>query len=575
MDRYGAVLGWINSETNSLNLGRQTIAGLTERVSKSGAAAKFESLCKSLLDAGDTERARIAGDVGLTAEVAEPYLAADCSTEVELRLVNTGIAPIFNLELRITEYNMDHDIQMLSGKSSVNWVISLPPHSAGPAQLDVFWSGRLLDGKERSASTAVPLEFRHVDAASSNSRPRGNPYKVGTPIDSDDRLYGRDAIISRLINALPQADDPTLLILSGNRRAGKTSILKRLMAPGCVPGWLPIFSDFQGIDSRNAVGSFSANDLFRMLARNVLDAVLQFVLVSDVPRIESIAKSSAPLLFSGADSTGIGPFDSFRSMLVQLHKELRPIRLLLIMDEFEKLQDGIASDTLSPQVLDNFRWLFQHQKGISTILSGSPRIKKLQEEYWAILFGLGVVEPVGALDIPFARLLVSEPANGMLVYSQAAVDEICRLTSRQPYLIQSVCHRVFTLSTERADQAITLEMVGEAAHRFAESSSYFLDLFRTYIRSAHQRFLVFLIDECTKGPDRVTFDLLSTRLEEAGLRYSIMSLKHDLEELRELEVVAFGGENDRTSYRINVPLFSLWLHENEDRDTHLAAAQLE
>jgi hypothetical protein len=107
-----------------------------------------------------------------------------------------------------------------------------------------------------------------------------------------------------------------------------------------------------------------------------------------------------------------------------------------MMDEFEKLQDGIDAGTLNPQILDNFRALFQHQRGIATILSGSPRIKKLQEEYWGILFGLGVVEPVGPLDFASARQLVTEPAVGRLVFSPAAVDRICELSARQPYLIQ-------------------------------------------------------------------------------------------------------------------------------------------
>jgi hypothetical protein len=55
---------------------------------------------------------------------------------------------------------------------------------------------------------------------------------------------------------------------------------------------------------------------------------------------------------------------------------------------------------------------------------------------------------------------------------------------------------VFTLSTERGDHAVAPEMVEEAAQRFAESSNYFRDVFRTYIRSARQRYLVFLIDHC-------------------------------------------------------------------------------
>jgi type I restriction enzyme M protein len=576
MDRYGALQAWDRLAMHELMGSKDRLHSESkEDALASRAAEKFTALCEVVLDAADTECKRITRTVGLAIEIGDPFIPADRPTEIDLELKNTGIAPIRKLQLNVENPPEHHDLSLLSGGASARWVISLPAQPAGPVLLTVRWQGQLLSGESWSGSTSLPIESRLAGATTNDTRPKGNPYKVGTPIESEDRLYGRDGIIRRISDALPVGDDPAVLILRGNRRAGKTSILKKLLAPAALPGWIPVFSDFQSTDSGAADSSFTAHALFRMLARDVLDAVLRFVPAADSARVETIASNAAPLLFSGADSSGIGPFDSFRSLLSRLLKELRPLRMLLMMDEFEKLQDGIDAGTLNPQVLDNFRALFQHQRGIATVLSGSPRIKKLQEEYWGILFGLGVVEPVGPLDMPSARQLVTEPATGRLVYSPAAVDRICELAARQPYLIQSLCHQVFTLSTERGDHAVAPEMVEEAAQRFAESSIYFRDVFRTYIRSARQRSLAFLIDNCAKGPDRVTFELLFTKLEEAGLPYTRMALKQDLEELRELEVAAIEETVFGVSYRINVPLFSLWLHENEDPDTHLAAARLE
>jgi type I restriction enzyme M protein len=576
MDRYGALQAWDKMAMHELMGSKDRLHSESKADAlASRAAEKFTALCEVLLDAADTECTRITRTVGLAIDIGDPFIPADRPTDIQLELKNTGIAPIRKLQFNVDKPQERHDLALLSGGSSARWVISLPPQPAGPVLLTLRWQGQLLSGESWSGSTSLPIESRQAGESTNDVRPKGNPYKVGTPIEAEDRLYGRDGIIHRISDALPVGEDPAVLILRGNRRAGKTSILKKLLAPAALPGWIPVFSDFQSTDSGAADSSFTAHALFRMLARDVLDAVLRFVPAAESSRIETIAANAAPLLFSGTDSSGIGPFDSFRSLLSRLLKELRPVRMLLMMDEFEKLQDGIDAGTLNPQVLDNFRALFQHQRGIATVLSGSPRIKKLQEEYWGILFGLGVVEPVGPLDMPSARQLVTEPATGRLVFSLAAVDRICELAARQPYLIQSLCHQVFTLSNERGDHAVAPEMVEEAAQRFAESSIYFRDVFRTYIRSARQRYLAFLIDHCAKGPDRVTFELLFTKLEDAGLPYTRMALKQDLEELRELEVAAIEETVFGVSYRINVPLFSLWLHENEDPDTHLAVARLE
>jgi type I restriction enzyme M protein len=572
MDRYGALQEW--GKDWSMSTIKLEFENRKDPLT-SHAAKKINALSEVLRHAANTECMRIVEMVSLAVDIADPFIPAGRSTEVELQIRNTGIAPIRRLQLSLDAPEVRHDLALLSGGSSARWVIPLPAQAPGTIFLLVRWVGRLLDGSPWSGSTTLSLESLQDGAGTSDAAPRGNPYKVGTPIDSEDRLYGREGTIQRLRDALPPGEDPAVLILSGNRRAGKTSILKKLLSPAVVPGWLPVYSDFQSTDSGAADSGFTAHALFRMLAKDVLDAVLLSVSSVEASRIKVVAGEAAPLLLSQADSSDAGPFEAFRNLLSRLLTELRPTRLLLMMDEFEKLQDGIAAGTLNPQVLDNFRALFQHQRGIATILSGSPRIKKLQEEYWGILFGLGVVEPVGPLDLTSARQLVTEPASGRLVFSPAAVDRVCELSSRQPYLIQSLCHRVFTLSNERGDHGVSPEIVEEAAQRFAESSIYFRDVFRTYIRSARQRYLVCVIDNCAKGPDRVTFGLLFARLEEAGLPYTGMALKQDLEELRELEVVAIEESVFGVSYRINVPLFSFWLHKKEDPETHLAAARLE
>ena len=48
----------------------------------------------------------------------------------------------------------------------------------------------------------------------------------------------------------------------------------------------------------------------------------------------------------------------------------QPRRILLMLDEFDKLQEGIDSGITSAQVPENIRHLLQHLPGLGAIITG-------------------------------------------------------------------------------------------------------------------------------------------------------------------------------------------------------------
>src|SRR4030095_13065905 len=92
----------------------------------------------------------------------------------------------------------------------------------------------------------------------------------------------------------------------------------------------------------------------------------------------------------------------FELLDIQVHSALeaiRPKRLLLMLDEFDKIQEGIENQITSPQVPENIRYLFHTYPALSGIISGSRRLKHLRDQYWHALFGIGNRITVGVLDI--------------------------------------------------------------------------------------------------------------------------------------------------------------------------------
>ncbi|WP_305368917.1 hypothetical protein [Photobacterium leiognathi] len=78
---------------------------------------------------------------------------------------------------------------------------------------------------------------------------------------------------------------------------------------------------------------------------------------------------------------GIGedsPFIDFRDYLEVLLAVLeeKNLGIVLMLDEFDKLQEGIDNGVTSPQLPENIRYLIQNYSKFSAILTGSRRLKK-------------------------------------------------------------------------------------------------------------------------------------------------------------------------------------------------------
>src|SRR5204863_4790813 len=108
---------------------------------------------------------------------------------------------------------------------------------------------------------------------------------------------------------------------------------------------------------------------------------------------------------------------------------IAPRHLLLMLDEFDKLQVGIDNRVTSPQVPENIRNLLQTRSAVSAILTGSRRLKRLREEYWSALFGFGHRIGIDPLEPAEVSELVTRPVKGRLVFDDESVSGIAEVTA--------------------------------------------------------------------------------------------------------------------------------------------------
>ncbi len=560
MDRYGALQAWDKWALHELMGAKDSLQAENQGDDIAGRAAeRFAGLAEVLLDAGDTECKRIAGSIRLEARVEQAEIFAGAAGELQLLISNKGIAPLRRLAARILSLDAEFRAPLLKAEEAMKWSVPVPPQPAGPLPFQIEWSGERIDGEAISSMLELSIEIRSLRAAANQDIFRTNPYIVGSPIDSAEMFFGRDDIIDQIRRSLRLEGPSTVILLEGNRRVGKTSILKRLQFPDQLPGWVPVYCQFQGIS-----GEPTAQNLYRLVARELIQGVAERGSKHPPEALRGVASAKTPLERRArsqelANTIGVEhPFERFEELLQIVLEVARPHRILLMLDEFEKIHEGIEQHTLSPLVPENFRYLFHTYPELSGILSGSRRIKRLRQEYWNVLFGIGKPIWVRSLNPEAARQLVIKPVAGRLSYSEAAVERAMALCACQPFLLQSLASAVFETCATTRQSSVTLAIVEAAAQTLVQDNEHFHTIYRQEALTPRRRFLTCLINRLTPGPDRVTFDLLLDQSETFGVEYpSEAALKEDLEELQELELVRFDASS--ASYQIEIPLFSHWL----------------
>lgn len=517
--------------------------------------------------------------VQLVFGVEASTLVAGESQDIDMRVENVGPLPLRNVKISLEpEWGSGSVKYLAENGSEALGLQAVSPTSAGPFTLLVNWSAQTLDGRQVDGSREIVFEVAPASALeeSPGMDLGASPYVTGTALfPKDDIFFGREELLDQIRRQITKTGN--VVLLEGNRRAGKTSILRHLEGVGPVPGWLGVYCSLQGPGGGDVTGVPTVN-VFREIASEIANGMTTLNIEVPLPD-GSVLAPGKKLGIRKACRNGISEehsYDDFRdyaetALEVVSEKQLS---ILLMLDEFDKLQEGIDNGVTSPQVPENIRYLVQSYPGFSAILTGSRRLKRLREEYWSALFGLGTRFGVTSLSPEAARRLVTEPVKGRLVYSREAIDKAIMLTNRQPFLLQSLCNRVFDMAAQLKIRSITLDVVEEAATLLADDNEHFRSLW-SYAETDCRRFILGLIHKESAGPDLLRFGFLLELLSTHGVEVDEEALSGDLEFLRELELIDLVGESGSGYYALAIPLMGRWIGRQHDFEVLRNKARIE
>lgn len=284
-----------------------------------------------------------------------------------------------------------------------------------------------------------------------------NPYIIGVPLTEQQQIFtGRTDTATRIEQLLLDRRRPPLL-LYGQRRMGKTSLLNNLgrLLPSTI---IPMFVDLQGPASS---ASDHAGFLYN-IARGMRDSAKK--------------QSGFTLPPLTREALATDPFTCFDEWLDQVEQTLDPNTALLALDEFEKLDTAISKGRFDEEnVLGMLRHLIQHRPRFKVLLSGSHTIEEFQR--WAsYLINVQVVH-ISYLKEEEARKLIEQPIPDFtLRYEPDAVQRVLQLTRCHPNLVQLLCSEIVTLKNEHNPsirRLATLSNVEAAVPEALSSGSLF------------------------------------------------------------------------------------------------------
>ena len=546
-------------------------------------AERTEGFFANMIRLGQIAMQRQLRGTRMTATIAPAIVTVGKPVELMVTVRNEGTLALQRVTLDLPGPNMGapRPWPLLPGQGTNQWPLAWVPEQAGKKVFKIPWHAARIDGRMTRGVFELAVDVHSLRAEATSRKLDVSPYITGTSLSVRDRdlFFGRKDVLDEIRRSLRLTGPGTVLILDGVRRVGKTSVLKQLLAYDALSGWLPVYFCLQGASGDEEYHGVPTRELFYEIAKELILSAHGAGCTVDVPDFQSVspADTSKQLRLDmrtnlrakfGADPA---PFEFFEMIVTSVVDSIGDRRLLLMLDEFDKVQIGIESGVTNRSFPENFRELIHRHEKVSAILTGSQLMKTLRREYFHPLFGIGRAIPIGALDRPSAQLLVTRPVKGTLTFSDTARDAVVDLCGCQPFLIQHLCSAVFEIAAREGLESITADHVEQAVAMWIERDQHFEIVLKSDVEDPRRQCVLFVLAELDRHGVPVTFEALRDALEERGLAGDAALTNH-LQYLSDTTVVSCEGTDDQKIYRIAIPLLARWL-ARQDAALYLARAQ--
>ncbi len=398
---------------------------------------------------------------------------------------------------------------------------------------DLEMKGKTLSFADRVSFIDIPREFKYIP----------NPYITGGPIKPGSRemFFGRSDVFDFVKNNLSSTTQKNVLILQGERRTGKTSILYQL-SNVLGPEYICVFLDGQEF------GRATLDYLFYRMAK----------LISNACEKEGIGVSLPPKKAFKDD-----PWYVFKDQFLEkLNDALGNKYLVIFFDEFESLEHAVTSGALDPVIFDYIRNLMQHEEKLVFLFSGVHRLEEMMQDYWGVMFNIALYWKISFLGESEARKLIIKPVEGYnMLYDDLAIEKIIRATACHPYFVQLLCRFLVNRHNTEKRNYITVQDVKEELVNVVEKARPHFDYIWA-LSSSYERMLLAILPEILRKKNIAT---VTDILEECDQRRLDVSKGKIILALKTLTAkdIFVRISNGAVHYRFKVDFIRMWVEKHQ------------
>jgi formylglycine-generating enzyme required for sulfatase activity len=362
-----------------------------------------------------------------------------------------------------------------------------------------------------------------------------NPYIAGAPVTETRMFFGREDVFDWIQNSLSGRYADHILVIHGQRRVGKTSVLKQL-GNRLPEKYIPVFFDLQG------------------RTHTTLDRFLWWLARETVRVLKQARNIELPL--PNREDFARDPDYFETTFLPSLKPALGHHNLLFTFDEFDNLEESEIKEELARPLIDYLRRLIgrEDMNFIFSIGSSGRKLENMQASYTEF-FKSALYKKISFLTEEQTYQLVTRPVEGMLEYDANALKYIFSLTSGHPYFTQLICHEITSRFQNTEQPHIKKGDIDVLLTDVVERGTVNLK-FTWDEASAMERWIMVAL---ARTPRRMKKRALANQLREGGVLFNESVLSHGLARLQEKDVLT--NQND---FRIH--LMRLWLQENRSMD---------
>ncbi len=485
------------------------------------------------------------GRADLEATLVAHRLAFASRLRQSIVVTNDGLNVAQNVKLRVAGgegYRLieggEQVIEILGPQESRELEFWLAPEE--PRRLRLAWQLTFDDAVDRGRQVefADAVEVVQEEQAKPFRRIFPIPYVTGTPLRTGEMFVGREDVFAFVQEHLVGTYQNNVIVLHGQRRTGKTSILYRLQDT-LADTHVAVLVDMQGMAARGIADFLYAfsDDIVYTLGNHGLSVPL-------------------PARAEYEDS----PEFTFRSRFLRtVISTLDDRNLLLMFDEFEELQRRVEDGRLEPGIFQFLRNLMQHEPRLDFLFSGTHKLEELGAEYWSILFNIAAYKQITFLDPDQVHRLVTEPVAAFgMEYDPLAIDRIIQVTAGHPYFTQVICHEMVAFHNEVERSYMTATCVDQVLERIIERGEAHFKYIWAGATADEQLVLLTLVELLPDPETTVTPVQLAEELTRRGRELAEDELLNALARLQDKDIIARSGMQSNL-YRFKIDLIRRWI----------------